>query len=144
MASLSSRFCTVRNGVASRVCHAMMEAKRITCKGAAATCTALSSRKTATGILRSATAPAALLRTSAVCCTACQDADIVEIQLKVSFVVCRGKKYPVSARKRCFIFSRYIFSFIHVLLSDLLCRLREWCVMDAVLVFWKHFSSSPE
>lgn len=86
MASFTTKLFSVRNGVATRMAGAMIQAKMISGKGVATALTAMGSKK---GIisLRGAVvapAPAALLRTSMPCCAASDDSDVVELQLKVS------------------------------------------------------------
>ena len=72
-----------RNGVVARVARAVTQARRIS----TATLTALSSKRALPTALRGAAAagplPAAALRTSAPCCSASADSDVVELQLKV-------------------------------------------------------------
>ncbi len=70
-----------RNGMAARVVRAMIQARRSISTTAL---TALSSKRALPTALRGAAAiPAAALRTSAPCCSASADDDVVEIQLKV-------------------------------------------------------------
>lgn len=88
MASFTTKLVSVKNGVTTRMARAMTQAKMISGKGVATALTAMSSKKGMIS-LRGAVAPvpAALLRTSAPCCAASDDADVVELQLKARVIL---------------------------------------------------------
>lgn len=62
--------------------RAMDQAKMIPGKSVATALTVMSSKKGMISLRGAVAAPAALLRTSAPCCAASDDSDVVELQLK--------------------------------------------------------------
>ena len=82
MASFTTKLFSVRNGVATRMARAMDQAKMISGKSVATALTAMSSKKGMISLRGAVAAPAALLRTSATCCAASDNSDVVELQLK--------------------------------------------------------------